>query len=70
LTASNFYRLNRLDNKYSGRLFVRYSRDRMVVEEDVVASVMSSQKKHAQVQIRLKCLAKRPVVKSCIIGVD
>jgi len=38
--------------------------------EDVVASVMSLRKKQAQVQIRLKCLAERPVAKSFIIGVD
>jgi hypothetical protein len=42
----------------------------VVVVVDVVASVMSLRKKQAQVQIHLKCLEKRPVVNSCIIGVD
>jgi hypothetical protein len=41
----------------------------VVVEEDVVTSVMSLSKKQAQVQIDLKYLEKRPVVNSCIIGV-
>jgi hypothetical protein len=40
-----------------------------VMEVEVLVGVTSLPNKQAEVQVRLKCLDKRPVVKSSFIGV-